>query len=142
MSSSQYTKGLRNLLNGNISLLEDDLKFLLVDGDLYSPNLDTHEFVSDIPELARFGSSSSLTGKIISIDTETTIPQIYFSCAQSGATITPGKTVESIVLYKDTGSPTTSQLIAYFNGETILIISDENEIKINVGLLGLLRWTR
>lgn len=143
MPSSQYTKGLQKILNGNVSLLNDNMKFMLVDGDLYLPNLDTHEFISDIPELARFGSSGLITGKVISVDTETTpTPQVYFSCDQSGAIIVPGKVIECVVLYKDTGSASTSPLIAYFNGETILVTSDGSEIKINIGLLGLLRWSR
>ena len=143
MSSSLYTKGLLKVLSGDISLLSDDLKFMLIDGDLYTQQLDVDEYLSDIPLLARIESSDIIAGKSMDIDTESIpYPQVYFTCSITNVTGPIGATVEKIALYKNGASPETSPLIALFNGETISIILDGGVAGINVGLLGLLRWTR
>lgn len=143
MSSSLYTKGLLKVLSGDISLLSDDLKFMLIDGDLYTPQLDIDEYLSDIPALARIEPSDTIAGKTMGIDTESIpYPQVYFTCSTTNVTGPVGATIESIALYKNGASPETSPLIAFFNGETISVTLDGSTSGINVGLLGLLRWSR
>jgi hypothetical protein len=143
MSSSQYTKGLFKILTGEISLQNDDLRFVLVNSDEYIPQLDNHEYLSDIPLSSRIAISNLVTGKLISIDSESLPnPQIYFTSGVTNVTGPAGVVVEALALYKDTGDPSTSPLIAFFNGETISVILDGGVAGINVGLLGLLRWSR
>ena len=143
MSSSQYTKGLFKVLSGEISLQNDDLRFVLVNSDQYTPSLDIHEYLSDIPPAARIAISNLVTGKTIDIDTESLPnPQVYFTCSITNVTGPVGSVVEAIALYKDTGDASTSSLIAFFNGETISVVLDGGVAGINVGLLGLLRWSR
>jgi len=143
-SSSQYTKGLKKIVEGNISLLNDDLRFMVIDGEQYTPHVDNHEFLSNIPLGARVASSSFLTGKTFGVDTDTLddIPEIFFTCSNASISGSAGISVEAVVLYKDTGDPSTSPLISYFNGQNISILLDGGTVDINIGISGLMRWKR
>ena len=143
-TSTQYTKGLIKILNGSISLLGDNLKFLILK-EGYVPNFDQDEFVSNIDASYRITSTSSLGGKIFNIDTEPEPPgshQVYFTCNPLSFSGAQGIIIKSIVLYKDTGSVETSPLISYFNGQSVSYEMGNGLVGINVGSLGLLRWVR
>jgi len=143
MSSSLYTKGLLKVLSGDISLLDDNLRFMLIDGDVYTPQLDSDEYLSDIPVLARVESSSLITGRVMGIDAESSpYPQVYFTCAPASVTGPAGATVEALALYKEGLTPETSPIVGFFNGETVSVTLDGGTSGINIGLQGLLRWSR
>ncbi|BCP02508.1 hypothetical protein [Mycobacterium intracellulare] len=109
MSNSTYAKARAAAYQGEINLLTADIRFAIVDGASYTPNLSTHEFLSDIPSGAIVGTSDLLTGKSISGGVFSTSP-VTFSDSPGD----PGSPVvaELLVCYIDTGSDATSRLLS------------------------------
>ncbi len=60
MTTGVYTYGAA----GRVSLLDDDLKALLVT-QLYNPHLDIHRTLDDIPEAAKAASAVALTNRTL-----------------------------------------------------------------------------
>lgn len=117
MANTLYDHARRLFLEAEINWLTDDFKTLLVDTGAYTPSFTSHQYLSDIPTSARIGTESgiALTGKTTTGGAadanDVTFPSV------SGASI------EALVLYKDTGVPGTSPLIAYIDTATGLPIT-------------------
>lgn len=62
MAVSWATKGLQALGEKRIDLVNDDIRIVLVNAG-YTPALDTHDFLDDVPSANRLGTAISLTGK-------------------------------------------------------------------------------
>ncbi|GAA1073951.1 hypothetical protein [Tsukamurella spumae] len=107
MANVLYSKAKEALLTGAISWTSDNIKAVLVDTGAYTPSVTTNQFLTDIPSAARIATSGSLTGKSAT-DGVADAADITFPLAT-------GPSVEAIVLYKDTGSPSSSRLIAYID---------------------------
>lgn len=142
MASSQYTKGLHKIINRNIDLVGDNLKLVLVDTASYTANLDTHEFLSDIPVAMRISTSPNLGTKSITIDTLVSPNQIMFDAADGTFTSVTGASTEAVVLYKDTGTDSTSPLIAFYDGASVALTPNGNDVNFTISTSGLLRWVR
>ena len=146
MASSQYTKGLRKIINGNIDLLNDTLKLVLVDTGTpagnYTADLDTHEFLSDVSSSWRIATSPQLANPVVDIDTTTNPDQVYFDCDNGTFTSVSGVNTEAVVLFKDTGSEGTSPLIAYYDGASVQLTPNGNDVNFTISSSGLLRWAR
>jgi hypothetical protein len=115
MANALYDKARQKFLEGSILYLTDTIKVLLVDIGLYTVNLATHEFLSDIPAGARVGTAQTLAGK-------TSAAGVADANDVTFNTVT-GSSVEALVLYKDTGVEATSPLIAYLDTATGLPIT-------------------
>lgn len=115
MANALYDKGRQKFLEGGINWLSDTIKVLLVDTGLYTVNLATHEFLSDIPVASRVGTAQTLAGK-------TSTGGVADANDVTFNTVT-GNSVEALVIYKDTGVETTSPLIAYIDTATGLPIT-------------------
>jgi len=115
MANALYDKARQKFLEGSILYLTDTIKVLLVDTGLYTVNLATHEFLSDIPAAARVGTPQTLAGK-------TSAAGVADANDVTFNTVT-GNSVEALVLYKDTGVEATSPLIAYIDTATGLPIT-------------------
>jgi hypothetical protein len=115
MANGLYSKYKEHALKGDISWLTDDIKFVLVDAADYAVNLTAHEFLSDVPSVARVAISGNLAGK----------------SATNGAadandltlTAVSGDISEALVGYKDTGTASTSPLICYIDTATGLAVT-------------------
>ena len=142
MASSQYTKGLHKIINRNIDLVNDTLKLVLVDTASYTADLDNHEFLSDIPVGMRVATSPQLTLPAITIDTVPAVDQIMFDAADGTFTAVTGATTEAVVLFKDTGSAATSPLIAFYDGASVALTPNGNDVNFTISTSGLLRWAR
>lgn len=143
MASSQYTKGLQKIINGNVSLLSDDLKLVLVDVNTgYTADLDVHEFLSDVSSSWRISTSANLASKTITIDTSPSPDQVMFDCADGTFTSVSGTSTEAVILYKDSGAEGTSPLIAYFDGASVALTPNGNDVNYTISASGLLRWAR
>jgi len=142
MASSQYTKGLHKIINRNIDLVNDTLKLVLVDTASYTADLDNHEFLSDIPVGMRVATSPQLTSPTITIDTVPAVDQIMFDAADGTFTAVTGATTEAVVLFKDTGSAATSPLIAFYDGASVALTPNGNDVNFTISTSGLLRWAR
>lgn len=97
-----------------VDLIDDNIKCVLVDHAVVTPNVATHDFLDDISSavIATSGNlaSKSVTGGV-------------FDAADVTFTSVSGDSCESVVIYKDTGTASTSMLIAYIDTATGLPIT-------------------
>ena len=117
MANALYDKGREAFLNADIDWLVDNIKLVLVDAADYTPNLATHQFLSDIPSGAREETSANLSGKS---STNGIADAADLSPAFPSAA---GDPCEYLAIYKDTGVATTSPLIALLDTATGLPIT-------------------
>lgn len=131
MANALYGKGKEKLLSGSIDLTTATIKAALVSSS-YTPNLSTDEFWSTI--LANLLNTAQTLG------TKTVTLGVFDAADILFSAVTAGSTAKAVVLYKDTGSNSTSPLIAYIdtitgfplatNGGDIQIIWDSGANKI------------
>lgn len=110
MSNALFDKAREGFLTGLISWTTDNIKAVLVDTGAYTPSLSTNEFLSDIPSGARIATSGNLTSKTATLGVA--------DAADVTLSAVSGATVEALVIYKDTGTASTSRLIAYIDTAT------------------------
>ncbi|QOH56258.1 hypothetical protein [Rhodococcus rhodochrous] len=110
-----YDKGREGFLDGSISWTNDNIKAVLVDTGAYTVNAATHANLSDIPMPARIATSGNLTGK--------TATAGVADAADVTLTGVSGASAEMVVLYKDTGTASTSRLIWYTTSATGLPVT-------------------
>jgi hypothetical protein len=110
MANSLYTKAKEGLINGSIDLDSDDIRVVLVDGADYTPNLSTHEFLSDIPSAARVAVSGALLNK--------SVTDGVFDADDIIIESVTGDQFEYLVLYKHTGNDATARLIMLIDSAT------------------------
>jgi hypothetical protein len=115
MANAMYTKGLQSFLEGGIAWLTDNIKAVLVDSAAYTPAVTTHQFLSDIPSGARIATSANLTGKTSTGGVAGANNAVF--------TAASGAQSEYVVLYKDTGTATTSNLIYFMDTMTGLPVT-------------------
>jgi hypothetical protein len=115
MANALYDKGRQRFLEGSFNWLTDTIKAYLVDTGSYTPNLSTHEFLSDVSSGARISGPVTLTSKATT-GGAADAADITFSSVS-------GASIEAIILYKDTGVEGTSPLIAYIDTATGLPIT-------------------
>ena len=105
MATAVYPLAKKALLDADIDLLTDTIKIVLCDsGYTYST---AHDNLDDITAGARVATSSALASK--------TTTGGAFDAADVTYTALTGDTVTSWVLFKDSGTESTSKLIAYFD---------------------------
>lgn len=115
MANTLFDKARQRFLEAQINWLTDTIKVLLVSTTAYTVNASTHEFLSDISGSARIAGPITLTGKSTA------------GGAADGADVTfpavTGGAIGAIVIYSDTGTESTSPLIAYLDTATGLPIT-------------------
>ena len=102
-----FAKGLEALWAGSIDWSTDNIKVVMVDHGTDTPVPATDQFLSDILAGARVATSGNLASK--------TVTAGVVDAADITITAVTGATVESLVVYKDTGVASTSPLIAYID---------------------------
>ena len=107
MANAMFDKGLEALWAGSIDYLTDNIKVILVDHGTDTPVVATDEFHSDIAGGAIVATSGNLATK--------TVTAGVIDAADITITAVTSATVESILVYKDTGTSGTSPLIAYID---------------------------
>ncbi|MGI9016101.1 MAG: hypothetical protein ACR2HR_03180 [Euzebya sp.] len=117
MANSLYSKGRQGFLDGSIDWDTDDIRVVLVDLADYVVDLAVHEFLSSVPALARVAVSASLTAK--------TATDGVADAADITFTSVTGDVSEALVIYKHTGTDTTSRLIAYIDTATGLPVTPD-----------------
>jgi hypothetical protein len=115
VANALYDLGRESFLKGEISWNTNNIKAVLVDTGLYTPNLVTDQFLSSIAAGARVATSANLTGK-------TTAAGVADADDVTFTAVT-GASIEAVVLYQDTGSPATSRLIGYIDTATGLPVT-------------------
>ena len=114
MANTLYPKFKESLLTGGANLSTANVKAVLVDFGAYTYSA-AHQYLSDIPVGARISTSPNLTTK--------TITSGVFDADDTTFTAVPATSVEAVVLYIDTGTAATSQLIIILDTVTGLPIT-------------------
>lgn len=123
MANALYDLAKQKLLQGDIAWLTDNIKAVLVDNALYTVNLVTDEFLSDIIAGARVATSPNLTSKTSTLGVADAANVTFPSVS--------GAISEEVVLYVDTGVEATSSLIAIVDTATGLPVTpDGNNINV------------
>jgi len=115
MANSLYGLGREGFLGSDIDWDLDAIKVIAVDTGAYTVSIDTHQFLSDVAASSRIAISAALSSKTKALGVAGAA-NVVFS-AVSGASI------EAIILYQDTGTETTSRLIAYIDTATGLPVT-------------------
>lgn len=107
MSNERYTFANQQFLTGQLNWLADTFKVLLVDTTNYTFVKNVDEHLADIPAIAQIATSSALTGKTAT-----------GGVAQADDVMinaVTGPVIRAIVIFHDTGDPTTSELVCYLD---------------------------
>jgi hypothetical protein len=112
MANALFAKGRESFLSQNPALDWDthDIKVVLVDHGVDTPVPATDQYLSDIAAGARIATSGNLASK--------TVTDGVADAADITIATVSGATVESIVIYRDSGDQNTSSLIAYIDTAT------------------------
>jgi len=110
MANTLFDKARQRFLEAQLNWMTDTVKVILVDTGAYTPQTAIHEFLSDIPTSARIAGPVTLTAKATTGGAA--------DAADCTFTSVSGASIEAIVLYKDTGTESTSPLIAYIDTAT------------------------
>jgi hypothetical protein len=131
--SGKYVKFREALLQGQINLTSDDIRAILIDAADYTVDLNTHDFLADVPAGARVAASGALGSK--------TVTNGVFDAADPTLSSVSGDTVEAVLVYKHTGNDATANLLAYVdqatsglpltpNGGNVTIVWDNGSFKV------------
>ncbi len=115
MSNALYDKGREGFLDGSIDWDTDNIKCVLVDSADYARDLAAHDFLDDVPAGARVATSGNLASK--------TVAAGVADAADVTLSSVTGDPSEYIIIYKDTGDPATSRLIACIDTATGLPVT-------------------
>lgn len=129
--NSLYTKGKEALLNGSIIWTTSNMKAMLIDTSLYTANLTTDQYLSDIAAGARVASSPLLA-------TRTATGGVADAADPTISSVTSTGDVSAFVIYNDTGSASNSQLLGYFDTATGLPFTPNGgDVVLNFNASGL-----
>lgn len=124
MPNTLYDKGREGFLGGDIAFDTDAIKYILVDTADYV-FAQTHQFLSDVPAIARTAVGPALTAK--------TIVNGVADAADFAFALVSGDPSEALIIFQDTGVETSSRLIAYIDTATGLPVTPNGQ-DINVTL--------
>jgi hypothetical protein len=113
MANALYDLGREAFLRGEVSWNAHDIKCVLVDTDVYTVNLATHQFLSDVSGIV--ATSPNLASK-------TTTAGVA-DAADVTFTAVTGAQSEALIIYRDTGVAASSELIAYIDTATGLPVT-------------------
>ena len=124
MSNILYSLAKESLLKGEINLVNNDVKVLLVKNS-YTLNADTHQFVADIGNENIAARSTVLDGKSVTLGTFDAENETVENYGTSGFSY--------IIIYVDTGDDSTSLLLAYIDTAIGLPVqSTSSEVSITI----------
>lgn len=143
MPATVYLKAMTNLFNGEIDLTDNTIKVALLT-NAYTPDQDTHEFFDDVNanEISVTGytaGGATLSNKNIAEDTANN-RSTFDNTANVTWTFTGTGTVRYVIIYKDTGTPSTSPLLYYDDLGSDTSRTDENFVY-EPNASGMLRMT-
>lgn len=115
MANTLYDFARQAFLEAQINWMSDTVKVFLVSTNGYTPQTGVHQFLSDIPPSARIAGPIQLVNKATTGGAadanDVTFPTVS------------GNTIHAIVIYKDSGTESTSPLIAWIDTATGLPIT-------------------
>ena len=107
MANFIYKKAKESLLNGEFNLSSNNLKVLLIDKSLYTPNENLDRYVSDVPSNAIKKRSNSMTNVVSSLG--------VLDADNISMTDYNGQYFDGIVLYQNGTSDSNSKLIFFID---------------------------
>ena len=113
MANQLYPKGKENFLSGNIDMLSDTITIALVDTGAYTFD-NTHVSFADVTPSAVV-ANTQLASK--------SVGNGVFDSADATFNNVTGNQSEALILFKDTGTNSTSYLIAYIDSATGLPVT-------------------
>ena len=116
MANALYDLGREAFLSGDITWDGDAIKTILVDSALYTPNLATDQFLSDVPAVSRTATSSDLVSKTVAAGVADAGDVTY-------SAVPIDDPQEYVVIYQDTTVEGTSRLIALIDTATGLPVT-------------------
>ena len=124
MANALYDKGRQGFLDGSIDWDTDTIRAILIDLADYTPNLNTHQFLDDVPTAARIGNSGGTARTDgVALGTKTGTDGVA-DAADATLTAVTGDQAEAILIYKDDGvADSSSALIALIDTATGLPIT-------------------
>lgn len=123
MDNVRYPYGNQKILEGDIHWLTDPLKIVLVGTQSYTYSA-IHQSLADVPAAARVVTSGTLTGRTSTLG-------VADADDVSFGTVAAGPRIDAAVLYHDTGTESSSTLIAYMpNGVGLPIYPDGSIVSI------------
>lgn len=105
MANALYKKGAQAILNKQIDWDTDTIKCSLLKND-YAQNLATDDFYDDMS--ASVLATATLTSPTIT-------DGVFDADDVTFAAVAGGSTAEAVVIWKDTGTPSTSNLLVYID---------------------------
>lgn len=108
MANAFYPSAKAAFLKGDIDLELDDIRVILVDLADYTYS-GSHDFLNDVPAAARVAVSGNLSSKVVELDGTTA----RFDADDVTFSSVTGDQFEAYIVYKHTGTESTSALI-YF----------------------------
>jgi hypothetical protein len=118
MANFIYKKAKESLLNGEFNLSSNNLKVLLIDKSLYTPNEDSDRYVSDVPTNAIKKRSNNMTNVVNSLGV---LDADNISMGDYN-----GQYFDGIVLYQSGTSDSNSKLIFFIDTSSGLPFAGSN----------------
>ena len=112
MANQLYPKAKEAFLNADIDMLQDTIVIALIDTDVYTFST-SHEHRDDIPNEAVIATAS--------LGNKTTTNGVFDADDATFTSVT-GANAEALILFQDTGTASTSRLIAFIDSATGLPI--------------------
>jgi VCBS repeat-containing protein len=112
MANALYPKAKEAFLNAQINLASDTIKISLIDTGTYTYSA-SHQYRSDVANAAVI-STATLSSK--------TTTNGVFDADDALFTSVTGANAEALIIFQDTGTQSTSRLIAYIDSATGLPI--------------------
>jgi hypothetical protein len=118
MANALYDKGRESFLKGEISWNSNNIKVCLIDTNDYTVDIVNDQFLSDIDDDAIIATSDNLSSKTTTAGVANAANVVFESVT--------GDQAEALIIYQDTGTASTSRLIAYMDTATGLPITPNN----------------
>jgi hypothetical protein len=115
MANALYDLGREAFLGGDLDYDANTIKLYLVDNADYTVNLATHDFADDVATAGKVATSGAFASK--------TKTNGVADAADVVLTAVSGDPSESIVIWQDSGTQSTSRLIAYIDTATGLPVT-------------------
>lgn len=129
MANALYAKFKEALLGGGLNLPSDSIKVVGVTAS-YTPNMATDQYLTALGANT-VGTAQTLTSKTVTGGT--------FDCANPVfPAVASGPAMQALVYYKDTGTASTSPLIAYVDtGTNLPITPNGGDIDVTINASGV-----
>ena len=130
MANAVYPKAKKAILDGDVDFLNDTIKIVLTDVSYtYSS---AHDFINDVTAGARIAT--------VTLSSPTTTGGAFDTADPTFTSVAAGSTVTGIWIWKDTGTESTSNLIAWYDtnasSAAISVATNGSNITITVNASG------